>query len=47
MALVWNDQQSFLPVPFLYDYPSCSFLCVKFQSIASLLSYSIMHVLTL
>ena len=40
ISLVWKDQQSF-PVPFSYNYPSCSFLCVKFQSIASLLNYSI------
>ena len=32
----------FLPVPFSYNYPSRSFfMYVKFQSITSLLSYSI------
>ena len=37
IVLVWNDQQSFT----FTIYPSRSFVCVKYQSIASLLNYSI------
>ena len=37
IVLVWNDQQSFT----FTNYPSRSFVCVKYQSIASLLNYSI------
>ena len=41
ITLVWNDQTILKPAPFSYNYPSCFFVYVKFQSIASLLSYSI------
>ena len=42
ITFYYGTINSLLPAPFSYNYPSCSFFVyVKFQSITSLLSYSI------